>query len=305
MTGQHIDKPNEERGDLAEVFGFRVPTRGYYLHRGHAWAKVEGEGQVRVGLDDFSQKILGPADVLKLPEPGKIYYQNHICLAVIRQGHKAPFLAPVDGTVAAINPKVQERPALVHDDPYDEGWLFTVVPTNLERNLEQLLTGEAGVAYIEEEAHRLLHLMETKVGVTLPSGGAFVDDVYGHYPALGWRPLVQDLFLPVLTRTWRKRKVISASPEELGETEALRREVLKVLSRTAEDRTFRRALMNLEVDALEGYRLSPEAKAAILSGDLTWINEHIGDLTQKQLMFVLSCLLPGNAGERARRRAVS
>ena len=45
---------------MVEVFGFQVPADTYYLHRGHAWARLEGEDQVRVGLDDFSQKILGP-----------------------------------------------------------------------------------------------------------------------------------------------------------------------------------------------------------------------------------------------------
>lgn len=305
MSGQNNREQPQERPQMAEVFGFQVPTSTYYLHRGHAWALIEAGGQVRVGLDDFSQKVLGPADAIKLPAVGRAYFQDHICLAQVRQGHKAPFLAPVDGTVEAVNEKVQARPGLIHDDPYGEGWLFTVSPANLKRNLENLLYGEANAAWIDEESHRLLSLMETKVGVTLPTGGAFIDDIYGHYPALGWRPLVQDLFLPVLTRTWRRRAAAAGPVEELGDPEELRREVFWVLSRTAEDRAFRRALMDLETDALEGYRLSNVAKAAILAGDLTWLNEHIGDLTQKQLMFILSCLLPGNALTRGRRRAVS
>ena len=38
--------------------------------------------------------------------------------------------------------------------------------------------------------------------------------------------------------------------------------------------------------ALTDYQLSSEAKAAITSGDLKWINENVGELTQKQLMFI-------------------
>ncbi len=74
---------------MEEVFGFQVPIDTYYLHRGHAWAALEDDGRVRVGLDDFSQKILGPADEVKLPEIGKVYYQDHFCMALIRQGRKA------------------------------------------------------------------------------------------------------------------------------------------------------------------------------------------------------------------------
>jgi hypothetical protein len=39
-------------------------------------------------------------------------------------------------------------------------------------------------------------------------------------------------------------------------------------------------------EALRGYHLSNEAKAAIVSGDLRWINQNVGELTQKQLMFI-------------------
>jgi glycine cleavage system H lipoate-binding protein len=296
MAGKNSrEKVLRERPPTTEVFGFQVPTRDYYLHRGHAWALLETGGQVRVGLDDFSQKILGPADALKLPEVGKVYYQDHICLAQLRQGHKAPFLAPVDGAIEGVNPKVRQKPRLLHDDPYGEGWLFLVNPSNLPRNLENLLYGEASVAWIDQECHRLLSLMETKVGITLPDGGAIVDDVYGHYPELGWRPLVQDLFLPILSRGWVKKGGLEARREDLKGQEELKREVFRVLSRTAEDREFRGALMDMQPEALESYHLSLEAKTAILSGDLPWLNEHIGDLTQKQLMFVLSCLLPATA----------
>ena len=65
-----------------------------------------------------------------------------------------------------------------------------------------------------------------------------------------------------------------------------------MLSRTAEDKEFRQALIDLQTEALEPYNLSLEAKSALLSGDLQWLNEHIGEFTQKQLMFILSCLLP-------------
>ena len=65
-----------------------------------------------------------------------------------------------------------------------------------------------------------------------------------------------------------------------------KREVSQVLNRTADDKDFWRELMENGSAALEGYNLSSEAKAAIASGDLRWINENVGELTQKQLMFI-------------------
>ncbi len=69
-----------------------------------------------------------------------------------------------------------------------------------------------------------------------------------------------------------------------------KREVIRVLNRSAEDEAFWRDLMENGTSALDGYHLSWQARAAITSGDLTWINEHVGELTQKQLMFIYSRL---------------
>lgn len=65
-----------------------------------------------------------------------------------------------------------------------------------------------------------------------------------------------------------------------------KREVANVLNRTAEDSEFWNDLMENGSAALADYRLSMEAKAAITSGDLRWINQNVGELTQKQLMFI-------------------
>jgi glycine cleavage system H lipoate-binding protein len=200
-----IPQQKISRPQMEEVFGFQVPIENYYLHRGHAWAALEDDGRVRVGLDDFSQKLLGPADEVRLPEIGNVYYQDHLCMALFRQGKKSSFEAPVDGAIEAINPLVEQNPSLIHDDPYNEGWLFLVKPINLRRNLENLLYGQKAVIWINEEAHRLISLMETRVGVALPDGGAIVDDVYGNYQELGWRPLVKEFFMQDLTRVWKKR----------------------------------------------------------------------------------------------------
>jgi len=65
-----------------------------------------------------------------------------------------------------------------------------------------------------------------------------------------------------------------------------KREVTEVLNRTTNDNKFWVSLMENGSEALKTYTLSSEAKAAILSGDLGWINNNIGELTQKQLMFI-------------------
>ncbi len=69
-----------------------------------------------------------------------------------------------------------------------------------------------------------------------------------------------------------------------------KRQVIEVLNRTADDEDFWTNLMEKGSLALDAYSLSGEAKAAIASGDLRWINQNIGELTQKQLMFIYTRL---------------
>lgn len=69
-----------------------------------------------------------------------------------------------------------------------------------------------------------------------------------------------------------------------------RREVIRVLNRTAEDMAFWADLMENGSAALQEYHLTSEARAAISSGDLKWLNTNIGELTQKQLKFIFKRL---------------
>ena len=180
-----------EKPRLHEVFGIQVPISNF-LHRGHTWVALENAGRVRLGLDDFSQKVLGPASKISMPKIGQQINANEPFLALGRQRNKAEVLAPLAGVIEAVNPKVRERPKVVHDDPYGEGWLFMVTPSNLKRDLETMLFGHCNIAWIKSEINRLLGMLEAEIGATLPSGGTLIDDVFGNYPKLGWKRLVHE-----------------------------------------------------------------------------------------------------------------
>ena len=180
-----------EKPRLHEVFGIQVPISNF-LHRGHTWVALENAGRVRLGMDDFSQKVFGPASKINLPKIGQHIKANEPFLTLGRQSNKAEVLAPLEGVIEAVNPQVRKSPQLAHDDPYVEGWLFIVTPSNLKKDLEMMLFGHCNIAWMKSEIHRLLGMLETEAGATLPSGGSLIDDVFGNYPKLGWRRLVHE-----------------------------------------------------------------------------------------------------------------
>jgi glycine cleavage system H lipoate-binding protein len=180
-----------EKQRVHEVFGIQVPTSSF-LHRGHTWVALETADRVRLGMDDFSQKVLGPATKINLPQIGQRIKANKPFLALERGREKAKVLAPLDGIIEAINPKVQENPLAAHDDPYGEGWLFIATSSNLKENLEEMVFGQCNIAWTESEIIKLLGMLQGTPGILLPTGGTLMDDVYGNYPQLGWKRLVQE-----------------------------------------------------------------------------------------------------------------
>lgn len=102
------------------------------------------------------------------------------------------------------------------------------------------------------------------------------------------KPFTEDQIKAAVEKALKKRLNAGTEAETPSEEERLvqKKEVMKILNRTAEDPGFWDDLMKNGSQALEGYKLTNEAKAAIVSGDLKWINEHAGELTQKQLMYI-------------------
>ena len=180
-----------EKPQVHEVFGIQVPTSNF-LHRGHTWVALENAGRVRLGLDDFSQKVLGPATRFTLPKIGQHIEANEPFLTISRDRKKAKVLAPLGGIIEAVNPRVRERSEVAHNDPYGDGWLCIVTPGNLKGDLETMLFGHCNIAWIKSEINRLLSMLKAKIGATLPSGGTLIDDVFGNYPELGWTCLVHE-----------------------------------------------------------------------------------------------------------------
>jgi glycine cleavage system H protein len=65
--------------------------------------------------------------------------------------------SPLSGTVLALNPRLSNEPELVHNSPYDEGWLARLQPQDFEAERAALLHGPAVVAAMEHHAwlHRV------------------------------------------------------------------------------------------------------------------------------------------------------
>jgi glycine cleavage system H lipoate-binding protein len=176
--------------DVLEVEGFRMP-QGYYLHNGHAWAKIEEGSSVRIGIDDFALRVLGPLDHVEAPLLGKVINQGESNVAVRRGEHCAKLLSPLSGVVTAVNPRLREQGNLANDDPYAEGWVLTLHPQNLREEIKSLMIADQSAEFLEQEVNRLHRFMEEAAAPLAADGGYLGKDVFGAMPQLGWERLAR------------------------------------------------------------------------------------------------------------------
>ncbi|MFP4393088.1 MAG: glycine cleavage system protein H [Desulfohalobiaceae bacterium] len=177
-----------------EVMGFHIP-QGYYLHPGHCWVNFEEGSIVRVGLDDFCSRVLGPFDQIELPLLGKRVHQGQPAFKIIREGRESSVLAPLSGVVADINPQVQNKgPRTIQALPYTDFWLFRIKWDRNRQELSSLLLDQESKGFLQEEARTLFREIEAHAGPLAADGGQIVPDLLGHMPELGWERL-STLFL--------------------------------------------------------------------------------------------------------------
>ena len=176
--------------NVLDVKGFRLP-HGYYLHRGHAWAKVEEGSSVRVGLDDFALRMLGPLDRVEAPLMGKQVRQGRDDILLSRDTNNARVQSPISGVVTDVNPMLRENGHLANQDPYSGGWVMRLHSDNLRQDLKTLMIGDEAGQYLDGQIEQLYGVIEEEVGPLAADGGYLGDDIYGNLPRDSWDKLTR------------------------------------------------------------------------------------------------------------------
>lgn len=96
----------------------------------HEWVRPVDGGILRVGVTDYAQDALGDVVYVMLPEVGASVTQGESCGEVESTKSVSDLFAPVSGEVTARNEGLDATPELVNSDPYGEGWLFEVRPSD-------------------------------------------------------------------------------------------------------------------------------------------------------------------------------
>ena len=125
---------------MAIIEGYNMPDELYYQEE-DTWVKVE-DGNVRVGMTDFYQKLAGDTTYVDLPFEGDEVAQGETCGKIQSAKWVGKFVSPISGEIIEVNESLEDDCTLINKDPYGKGWIMVVKPTNLEQDLESLIHGD-------------------------------------------------------------------------------------------------------------------------------------------------------------------
>jgi glycine cleavage system H protein len=144
--------------------------RGLYYSPAHAWLAMRS-GLVRLGLDDLAGRLLRQVDRVSLPAMGTQIRKGDplLTLTAGRRGLVLP--SPIDGIVARVNRRLDERPQSLVDDPYRRGWIVELTPVGDE--FRTLPRDREAERWMKAEAARLSLALEHATGILAADGGEF------------------------------------------------------------------------------------------------------------------------------------
>ena len=118
---------------------FEVPEDRKYLES-HEYATTDGE-TVTVGISDFAQDELGDVVFVELPAEGDEVAKGEEFGVVESIKAVSDLYAPVSGTVVDVNEDLFDRPELVNEDPYGDGWMLEIEVSD-DGEFDELLSAE-------------------------------------------------------------------------------------------------------------------------------------------------------------------
>lgn len=104
------------------------PTNVKYTNE-HEWVRIEGD-EAYVGITDYAQSQLGDIIFVDIPTEGETLEKGETFGSIEVVKTVSDLFLPIGGEILEVNPALEENPELVNKDPYGEGWIVKIKPTD-------------------------------------------------------------------------------------------------------------------------------------------------------------------------------
>ncbi|MCA1757116.1 MAG: hypothetical protein LC649_06635 [Bacteroidales bacterium] len=176
---------------------------GLLYDRTHTWAFMERNGDVRMGIDDFLQKVTGRVTNVLLKKPGEIITRGERAVTIIQDGKQLVIYSPVSGVVIKANEELLDYAGKINSSPYNDGWVYLVEPENWSAEVARMKDAGKYRAWLKEEFARMRDFLSSlmksgqlNTGVVLQDGGEIAENVLNTLDPRSWEDF-QNRFIDI------------------------------------------------------------------------------------------------------------
>jgi len=141
----------------------RIP-QGLFYSKNHTWAFMEKSGNAKVGLDDFLLQVVGNVNLSQLKSPGEKLRKGEFFAEINQSEKRLRIFSPLSGEIVATNQSLSESPGLIHEDPYGEGWIYTIKPTNWIAETNKYYLANEATYWLTNEIDRFKDFLALALG---------------------------------------------------------------------------------------------------------------------------------------------
>lgn len=116
----------------------------------HEWVRLNDDGTVTIGITEHAQEQLGDLVFVESPEIDADVEAGDAIAVVESVKAASDIYAPIAGRIIDANNALADAPELVNSSPYEDGWLFTMEPTDAS-DIEELLSSDGYDAFIASD----------------------------------------------------------------------------------------------------------------------------------------------------------
>jgi glycine cleavage system H protein len=177
----------------------RIP-QGLFYSKNHTWTHLEVTGIAKVGVDDLLLHITGEVNFHDVKKPGEQVRKGDILAEIERNGKHLQILSPISGVIMNANATLNEDSEIINQDPYGEGWIYKIKPTNwvAETNSYYFAEDATNWAALELERFKEFLAISTRkysvepALITLQDGGELCDNPISDLPNELWKDFQMD-----------------------------------------------------------------------------------------------------------------
>lgn len=136
---------------MGAVRGCEIPEDLKYNVENNVWARQESDGTVTIGMTSYAASLAGQIVSYTPKKVGKSVKKDKSCATVESGKWVGPAKSPVAGDVVEVNDAVAGKPGLINDDPYGEGWLVKIQPSDWDGDSSDLVTGGDAASAFESK----------------------------------------------------------------------------------------------------------------------------------------------------------